>query len=468
MPELLRPTNPVPGYDTAPVRVTVPPPGDTSVQNIVDPSRVTRADQRTEQDQRNAADAARYESNFMTFLQRLQGTRETPESFMRVLQWGGRVTSGVQAGFAAELAQLVEFLQMDEGQLLEFLKNQLQSGNRFTGTLFQVLRDAYSTGSSFAQSDILQFLRRYSDFSSTEHLEGKILRTVEDMADSMPNPWKGQLSSMLARLQNGVAAGDRQGNLDLLRSELFRTVARYVSTTHDHGRARGLLSQLSLDVVRYENGAEEGLTASFRQLASTGVLPEELGRLSDQEILQLLREGDFQKASRNNQFANQLAALTDSAVRGRGGVDAQDAFHNIMNSILINESVYMPVNHAMVPLDWNGKKAYSEVWVDPDAENGNGPGEGRGARLLIKMDIQSLGAFDLLFSTVGDSVSLQVACPRDVAPFSEDITRSLETILSRNGLRPEQVRVGEMRRPIAVSEVFPKIFERMSGINVRA
>ncbi|MBQ9348133.1 MAG: hypothetical protein IJT94_12500 [Oscillibacter sp.] len=468
MPELLRPTNPVPGYDSAPVRVTVPAPGDTSVQNIVDPSRVTRADQRTDQDQQSATDAARYESNFMTFLQRLQGTRETPDSFMRVLQWGGQVTSGVQEGFAAELAQLVEFLKLDEGQLLEFLKNQLQSGSRFSGTLFQVLRDAYSSGSSFSQADILQFLRRYSDFTSTEHLEGNILRAARDMTESIPNPWKGQLSGMLARLENGVAAGDRQGNLDILRSEIFRTVAKYVSTTHDHGRARGLLSQLSLDVARYENGDENGLTSSFRHLVSTGVLPEELGKLSDQEILQLLRDGDYQKASAGNRFADQLAALIDSAVRGRGGVDAQEAFQNIMRAILINESVYMPVNHAMIPIDWNGKKAFSEVWVDPDAENGNRPGEGRGTRLLIKMDIQSLGAFDLLISTVGDSVSLQVACPRDAAPFSEDITRSLETILSRNGLRPEQVRVGEMRRSIAVSEVFPKIFERMSGVNVRA
>ena len=469
MPELLRPTNPVPGYDTAPVRVTVPPPGDTSVQNIVDPSRVTRPDQRTGQESSDATNAARYESNFMTFFQRLQGAREMPDNFMRVLQWGGQISSGVQSGFAAELAQLMQFLKMDESELLEFLRNQLQSGSRFTGTLFQVLRDAYASGASpMSQSDILLFLRRYSDFSSTEHLEGKILRTVQDMTESLPNPWKDQVTQLLARLENGVAAGDRQGNLNVLQSELFRLIAKYVSQTHDHGRARGLLSTLALDVARYENGSEEGLVQSFRQLTDTGVLPEELGKLTDQEILQLLRDADFQKASQNNRFADQLAQLTDTALHGRGGVDAQEAFHNIMTSILINESVYMPVNHVMVPLDWNGKKAFSEIWVDPDAEQKGRDGGGRGARVLIKMDIQSLGAFDLLFNTVGNSVSLQVSCPRDVAPFSEAVTRSLETILARNGLTVENVRVAELRRPMTVSDVFPKMFERMNGVNVRA
>ena len=54
-----------------------------------------------------------------------------------------------------------------------------------------------------------------------------------------------------------------------------------------------------------------------------------------------------------------------------------------------------------------------------------------------------------------------------MAPFSEQVERTLGEILSRNGLRPERVMVGEMRRPIAISEVFPKILEGMSGINIK-
>ncbi len=51
MPEILRPTNPVPNYDNANVRSQPITPNDTHIQNVVDPSRVTRADQRTEQQQ---------------------------------------------------------------------------------------------------------------------------------------------------------------------------------------------------------------------------------------------------------------------------------------------------------------------------------------------------------------------------------------------------------------------------------
>ena len=471
MPGLLGPTNPVPGYDPSPVKVQPPTPGDTSIQNIVDTTRVTRPDQRTDQqDNGDAAAAARYDSNFMTFLQRLRNAQSLPETFMRVLQWQSMISSGIQSGFASEMSQFLEFLRMDEAELLQFLQNQMQSSSRFAGALFDMLRQAYSgTQSGLLQSDILQFLRRYSDFSSTGHLEGKILRTVEEMTYSLPSKWANQVSDILAKLQNGVSAGDRAGNLALLREQLFTLLSRYVSLTHDHGRARGLLSMLTLDVARYENGSEDALLQSLRHLSSNGVLPKQLAELSDSELLQILRDTDYFKAAQDNSFADRLASLTNQALQGQGGANAQEAFHNILAALLINESVYMPIKHLMLPLDWNGKMMFSELWVDPDADHGTRDvSDGNGTlRILLKMDVESLGAFDVLINSRRENVSLQVACPKSVAAFTGEMAQALSGILTRNGLTVEQVSVQEMKRPLAVSEVFPKLLERMGGVNVK-
>ncbi len=470
MPALLGPTNPVPGYDQPPVRITTPPPTDTSVQNIVDPERVVRPDSKSErQDNADTSGTTRYESNYMTFLQRLRGARDLPEVFMRILQWGGvEVSSGIRSGFAQEMSQFMEFLQMDEAQLLEFLKNQLQSGSRFTGALFGLIRDAYNGNpSEMARSDILQFLRRYSDFSSTEHLETKLLRETGDMTESLPSQWADQVKDILSKLQSGVEAGDRQGNLNLLREKLFPLIARYVTLTHDHGRARNILSMMTLDLARYENGDTKGLLHAFRHLTSMGVLPQELGKLSDADILRLLKESDFAKAAQNNAFAARMASLTNAAIRGEGGANAQEAFRNMMSAMLINESVYMPLNHVILPLDWDGQKMFAEMWVDPDVGNTRQQYGDGDFRILIKLDIESLGAFDLLFDAHGTDVNLQVACPSIVAPHAQQVSQTLAEILSRNGLRPENVTVAEMRRPIMISEVFPKIMEGMTGINVK-
>jgi len=466
------------------VKLPPPNPNDTSIQNVVDPSKVVRPDRRTDQqDAGNATLAQRYESNFMTFVQRLRNSPELAPAFMMVMQGQGlQVTSNLRSGFAAELAQFMEFLQMDETKFPAFLKEQLQTGSKFSGPLFQILRTAYNnTRSGMLQNDILQFLRKYSDYSSTGHLEGKILRTVENMARALPSRWSDQMLQNEAELENGVAAGDRQGNLKLLREQVFPLVSKYVSLTHDHGRARGLLSMLALDVARYENGSLEGLLMSMRHLASSGVFPEKFTELSDSDLLSILKNTNFFKAMSSDDnpeaghvsnFASRLAELTNHALRGEGGVEQQDAFRNILSSILINESVYMPLNHIMLPLEWNDRLMFSEMWIDPDEDKDNPHRDYSedGApplRILIKMDVEGLGAFDLMLNAKGKDVALQLACPPSVSDLTGKMSEKMTSILERNGFQPGMVSVTAMSRPVTVSEVFPKIFERKTGVNVK-
>ncbi len=473
MPGLLGPTTPVPGYEnTTPVKIPTPNINDPNVQNVVDPNRVTRPDGKTEQQTAgDAANAARYESNFMSFIQRLRNSPELAPAFMQVMQGQGlQVNSGIREGFAVELAKFMEFLQMDESKLLEFLQEQMKGGSRFSGPLFQMLRTAYTNSrSGMLQNDILQFLRKYSDFASTGHLESKMLGTIDEMTHSLPSRWAEQLRNVLSKLQNGMASGDREGNLQILRDEVFPLVAKYVSLTHDHGRARGLLSMLALDVARYENGGLEGLLLSMRHLASSGALPSRLAELSDDELVKLLRDTNFFKAQGNN-FADRLAQLTNQALKGEGGIDQQEAFRNILSSILINESVYMPLNHIMLPMEWNDKLMFSEIWVDPDEEKENRGGASSGPaslRMLIKMDVEGLGSFDLMLGVTNKDVNLQLSCPPSVADLTGKMSDTMTGILERNGYKPNLVSVTAMKRPVAISEVFPKIFERKTGVNVR-
>ena len=479
MPDLLGATNPVPNLDAPSVRITPPAPGgDTNIQNVVDPNRVVRPDgQEGQQGSGDATNsfAARFESNFMTFVQRLRGSLDLPETFLTVLQGQSvEVSSGIRTGFAEEMAQFLDFIQMDEGQLLSFLENQAQSGSRFSGALFQLLRGAYNdpATSELTRNDILQFVRRFADYSSTPHIEANLLRATDEMSEALPGKWSQQLITILAQLENSIDAGDRAGSLKLLREQVFPLVSKYVSLTHDHGLARNLLSAMTLDVARYENGGEPGLLDAFRRLANSDVLPKEIAELPDEELLRVLKETDYYKASESNTFADRMAKVTHRALSGEAGVNTQEAFHHIMNSVLINESVYMPLQHIMLPLNWNGQLMFSEIWVDPDAErderNSRDKGDGKSTqRVLIKMDIQSVGAFDVLIQNRSEGVSMLVTCPKSIAEYSPQVTQSLRNILTRNGLKVEQVQVAEQHRALTVSEVFPKLFERMSGVNVK-
>lgn len=486
MPDIMNVTNPVPAREPAAANRSIPNTAlDPGIQNVPNPGRVNRPDSNSGQ-QRGAGEESgslplRYDSNFQSFLQRVRESGDSVNAdLLRALSGGIKTTvsSGLRAGTAGDLSRILSMLQMNEGEFLRFLQDQSVSANRFGGAFFAALRNAYhaDTGQGL-RGDILQFLKQYSDFSSTGHIEDNLLRGMNRIVASLPRSWGAQASELTGQLQNSMLAGDRAGALKLLQGQILPYLSDYVSRSHDMGRVRSALSMLTLDIARYESGSQEGVLRALRRLLDYSALRDALGAdlrgAEDASLLQLLRNTPFERAGKSNPFADQLASAAGMALRGAAGPEAQEQFGALVSSVLVNESVYMTVNHLILPLVWNGRMMYSEMWVDPDAERDDERpdrrenGE-RTLRFLLKADIQSLGLFDIVVTSRGNSVDLAVRCPESVAPFADTIRASLSGILSDNGFSAGTVDVEKMGKPLTVSEIFPKIFHGKDSINVRA
>ena len=481
MADLLGATNPVPGYDKAinnRTPTTQVPGQNQQLQNVPDLNRVSRGDRRTEQQSADLQNGGhiRYSSNLQTFLQRLKETPGMAESLMTIFSGreGTQVLSGMQEGISGEMAKILEMLQMDEKQLLDFLTGQMKAGTRFGGGLFALLRHAYAgAGSDSLRADILQFLRSYSDFSSLPHLQTNMLRNLQRMADAMPARWAENLRELTARLTNALAAGDRQSVMQLLQKGVFPYMGRYVEQTHDMGLPRQLLSMLALDVARYENGSPDKLLEQFHHLRGYAALKAQLGNIDDAMLLKLLQQSSQHGASSATQFSDALTAAAARALRGEGSLQVQQGFQNLVAAMLVNESVYMPLNHYMLPLEWEGRLLFSELWVDPDDEqngrqSGMDPREGKITRILLKVDVESLGLFDIVLASQKEKVDIQIACPEAVAPFTKQIEQTVTKILTRHELQPLRVQARRMERPLALTEVFPQIFQGRNGVDVQA
>ena len=472
MPDLLGATNPVPGYDnTINNRNIQISPGNSQVQNVPDLDKVTGADHRTEQqDASHAGSQIRYDSNFQTFIQQLRQTPDLSSTLSKLMMKEGMsVTSGMSEGIAEEMAQALQMLKMDQAELLKFLAAQMKAGTRFGGALFALLRNAYSRADSEGvRLDILNFLKSYNDFSSTAHIEGNLLRNLAGMANAMPASWGDQLRGLIAQLENSLAAGDRQGGINLLQQQVFPLMSSYVSQTHDLGTPRELLSLLALDLARYENGAEDKLMEAFHQLSGYGTLKGMLGGIDGQSMLKLLQTSQFAKNTSAAQFADHLAAAAARALRGEGSAEVQEVFRTLVKAMLINESVYMPLNHFLIPMEMDGRMLFSELWVDPDAEEKKEGGQGEKCmKFLFKIDVQGLGFFDVILTNRERDVGIVVSCPEGVVPFSKEIEQNISKILTRNDLNPAAVSVRKMERPVTLTEVFPKIFEGKNSVNVK-
>ena len=480
MPNPVGVTNPVPGFDNTSGRTLTNAPGQggtQQIQNVPDPTRVGRPDART--DQKGADDAAqsgalRYDSNLQFFLQQLRDMPELTVQMSKVLTWlrAQIGTPGLTGGIAAELSALFQSMQMGPQEFEAFFMQQAQAGNRFAGPLFSLLRQAYAQStSSTVREGILNFVKRYSDYSSTAHIGRTMVSLLKQISDSLPRSWRGQLAELTGRLENGLQAGNRAGTLKLLQSEILPYLGNYISRFHDLGRPRTLLSMLMLNVARYENGAEEEVMAAFRQLSGYGDTLAGLNQLDDAALWKLLRENEFTRAAAQDQFAGQMAELAHRALRGECGADAREAMQELLRALLINESVYIPLNHMLLPLEWNGKQMYSELWVDPDApDDGQEGSDGEGGekiQFLFKLDIDSLGFLEMTLAARRDQVDLNVYAPDSVAAHAALVEEDLAEILSAHGLTGKRVRVQREVKPLTLTDVFPDLLEGKRSINVK-
>lgn len=195
-----------------------------------------------------------------------------------------------------------------------------------------------------------------------------------------------------------------------------------------------------------------------------------LNELDDAALLRLLRENSFTRAVQEDQFAQRLAHTAAQALQGKYGADVREGFQELVRAFLLNESVFMPLNHMIIPLEWNGRAMYSELWVDPDAEDrekgSRQPGQEK-IQFLFKLDIQSLGYLEMTLAARQEEIELDIYGPDAVMECGGVVAEDLREILASHGLSGKNVRVMKRERPLALTEVFPDLFEGKRSVNVK-
>ncbi len=479
MANLMGVTNPSPAHDSMsnnrpsqePVKTN-----DTTVKNITDPSRVVRADARTDQSSSQDAQSAalRYNSNMQSFIEKLKNAPDLAKEISKAmtLMQSTVSTPGLSENVTSEMAAFLKMINMDEKAFRSFFKSQMSTQSRFSGPLFDMLRAMYnSSQSNTVKQGILNFLKRYGDFTQTGHIQKNMEGLLNQISDYLPSSWRDKLAEMTAKLQAGFNVSSRSDNLKLLQNDIIPYLASYIERTNDMGYARTLLSMLMLNIPRYENGSQEGMLMAFRQLGSYNQPLTELNRLDNTALLKLLTNSNYAKALGNDAFTAQFSHIAQQALSGAYGSDMKDVFSEIIRAILLNESVYMTVNHNILPMEYNGKMMYSEMWVDPDAD-GDKNGRGKNSnneriQFLFKLDIQNLGFVEMTLSAQKNNVDMNIYGPQEVADLGEIIREDIRGIFSQHGINCNNLNVEKCETPIAITKVFPDLFKGGRNVNVK-
>ena len=470
MSNILKVTTPVTGYDNTLSKQTPSQKAeDLSVKNPIVPDKVVRPDGRSQTGQEQGVrQGISYESNFGNFVQTLQNIPKLREIMSKMLfsGMGNLVEAGVSKGTAAEIEALLNMLSMSPDKLKDFLKSQMSGANRLQGPLFDMLRQVMGEATTVElKQSILDFLKKYNDMSSGKYLLENIKGELKEMEGYMFRSDREALQSLSSKLLEYSMENNR-ANAQLLKEQIIPFLGRYVSETRDLGTIRDLISLLTLNTSRYENGNVDSVAQAFQRLMEFPAFQKKFGGMSAEEFRNMLMNVDFDRAAGKAEWADSLLSIIRSGVRGEAGIENREAFMNIMNGLLINESVYMPVLHVMLPLILNGVPVFSEMWVDPDEESGNEGSSERGVKLLLKFDMKEVGFFDMIMYYENGKMDMMLRYPESLSQHEGEIRKGIAGIMEKNKVELEYLAVEQGKESIPVSAAFPKIFERRNAVNV--
>lgn len=472
MADILKVTTPLTGYDNSSIKNNPQAGQGAHIQNPVDPSKVMRGDNRS--DSGNSKDgqmAFQYGSNYSTFLNMIKNIPDVSKIFSDIYFQGEEMlTGGVMGDEAAErIASFFKASQMQEEDLLLFMKEQAESAVRFKGGIFDQLRNVMAeTNSVDLKSEVLDFIRRFNDMSSGKHILHDIFNTLKDMEGYVFRQTREQIQALLEELDLTVADGDVEKNSALLKENILPLLGRYIAANHDMGTLRDKISLLTILIAKYENGDRGDVLQSFARLSGYQGFRKFFGAMTVNQFDQLLRQVDMDEAAGKNQWADYFVDFLRTGVSGGAGLENRQMFQSMLQSLVLNESVYMPLLHLAFPLTVNGRKMFSEMWIDPDEEGGSTQtGVKRTARIFVKFDIKELGQFKLVLLYGENEASLQLYYPEQLQKSENHIQKGIKNILQRHNFRTDSIYLQPGGGPSSPVEVFPKIHERKNSVDVR-
>lgn len=415
-----------------------------------------------------------YSSNLSSFIQKIGKMTPMAEIFSKLLfeNLDFLVNTENKSTMAPAIEKFFAMIQADEPEaILKALKSQVNQSVRYKGVFFDVLRRIFhETDSLELKGKILDFARRSSDMRSGEHIMETIKQELNTIEKHMFQSARGRVQTTAQQLQYGPQAsnGNVSHNVNLLKNELLPFLNEYITKTHDRGPLRDATTRLAANIARLENGDIQKVQDLFRQILDFGTSQKYLKGMESDKILEFLQYTDFEKMANKENWNDSFLQMTKEALSGKAGVESKAIFQDMMQNVLMNESVFMPMLHMMLPIEYEGAKLFSEIWVDPDAENSqSGSTKERAVKLLVKFEIQDVGFFDLYLYYKNGKVEMQLDYPEGLQVEQRQIREQMNQIMARNGLSFSSLVLEQGMPPIPLFEAFPKLLERKNTINVK-
>ena len=476
MPDNLRITTPI--NNTEGVRPTNPA-NDTSRASPVNPSRVPRANGSESEGSRPQDLLLDRMSVYSKFIEQLEQSPSLERTLQKLMSDAAAVQnpgfSSLETDFpvSSPLRALISAMAAQEDGMLKSLTDQEADATLFTGQLFKLLGQISSQRSD-PQFDLrlANFLKAYTGYTTSGEITRAIRAELAEVRDTVPVPFAKRLAAVMEKLSDGTDRRFLVPDLLVLKKEVIPLLSEYVSKTNDFGTLRDTISMLLNNTAILNESSRENLDGKFGQIlqysSETLRLPKAALSMMQDLYVQELNAG---KEENGDRFLSALTSLLSRSSEKSlpPGID-RTSLHDVTHSLLLDNSVFMPFHHIVLPAQVSGRFLFAQIWVEKqsaDKIRQEGPGTETSPKLLyLTFDIQNLGYFEAALRLTGKRVDLSLSCPPSLERNHGQIRSDLSDILEKNGLDFGEVRLSTCKKPKVPHLILQKIAERKRVIDV--
>ncbi len=193
-------------------------------------------------------------------------------------------------------------------------------------------------------------------------------------------------------------------------------------------------------------------------------MPEENTRQMQQQV---------QGRQQQQQKSSSIQALTDFVEKNinHPALKSIDSFNasNLLQSMINAPGVMTPLAHYILPVQIENTRAFGELWVDNNDESGaTGKGGGSHHHLFLTFDVDTYGRFEVDVYANDNTVRVSLLHPTSFAKNIGGVVEKINRIAAGTKYSISDFSTGVLKEPHNLTQIFPKLSERRSGLNVKA
>lgn len=219
----------------------------------------------------------------------------------------------------------------------------------------------------------------------------------------------------------------------------------------------------------------EVLDESLSVLAENGTLPERAETAPEPPLPdQLLPRGTEEREAVQARQSSSIQALTEFVSKNinHPALKSIDSFNasNLLQSMINAPGVMTPLSHFILPIRVEDTRAFGELWVDNDDESGAEKSGGGSKRyhMFLTFDVDAFGRFEIDVYAGDSSISVSLLHPPSFGKNIDQLINKIHRVAAGTGYTINRFETGVLKKPHNLTQIFPKLIERRSGLNVQA